>query len=110
MEAHNNPELVVAFLDLPRAEAIHRHEIGRLAGEAGVDAEARAGRVAKWNKGESQEEVDAGAAHYLMTSWHALHLALKGEQRALAFFNLCGRDRQGSGGQERNLRRRSPRP
>jgi rubrerythrin len=37
-------------------------------------------------EGESPEEVDAGAAHYLMTPWHALELALGGEQRALDFF------------------------
>jgi rubrerythrin len=86
MEAHNNPELVAVFRDLARAEGIHRDEIRRLAGEAGVDAVAHAGRMAKWHKGESPEEVDAGAAHYLMTPWHALQLALAGEQRALDFF------------------------
>ena len=39
-----------------------------------------------WPKGESPEEVDLGAAHYLMTPWHALQLCLAGEKRALAFF------------------------
>jgi rubrerythrin len=87
MDVHNNPDLVAMFRDLARAEAIHRDEIRRLAGEAGIDAVAHAGRVAKWSKGESPEEVDAGAAHYLMTPWHALQLALDGEQRALAFFS-----------------------
>ena len=86
MEAHNNAELVVVFLDLARAEGIHRDEIRRLAEEAGVDVLAHAPRVNKWPKGESPEEVDAGAAHYLMTPWHALELALGGEQRALEFF------------------------
>jgi rubrerythrin len=86
MQVHNNPDLAALFGDLARAEGIHRDAIRRLAGEAGVDAVAHAGRVAKWSKGESPEEVDAGAAHYLMTPWHALQLALEGEQRALAFF------------------------
>ena len=86
METHNNADLVVIFLDLARAEGIHRDEIRRLAEEAGVDVLAHAPRVTKWPKGESPEEVDAGAAHYLMTPWHALELALGGEQRALAFF------------------------
>jgi rubrerythrin len=27
-----------------------------------------------------------GAAHYMMTPWHALDMALAGEKRALAFF------------------------
>ena len=86
MEMHNNADLVVIFLDLARAEGIHRDEIRRLAEEAGVDVLAHAPRVTKWPKGESPEEVDAGAAHYLMTPWHALELALGGEQRALDFF------------------------
>ena len=84
METHNNPELVAVFRDLARAEGIHRDEIRRLAGK--VDVVAHAQRMAKWSRGESPEEVDLGGAHYLMTPWHALQLALKGEERALAFF------------------------
>ncbi len=84
METHNNPELVAVFRDLSRAESIHRDEIRRLAGDIDVIAHARG--VAKWNRGESPEEADLGAAHYMMTPWHALQLALAGEKRALAFF------------------------
>jgi rubrerythrin len=84
MEVHNNLDLVAAFRDLARAEAIHRDEIQRTAGDIDVVAHAR--NVAKWNKGESPEAVDLGSAHYLMTPWHALQLALDGEKRALAFF------------------------
>lgn len=84
METHNNPELVAVFRDLARAEAIHRDEILRLAGD--IDVIAHAQRMAKWKRGESPEMSDLGAAHYLMTPWHALQLALPGEERALAFF------------------------
>jgi rubrerythrin len=84
METHNNPELVAVFRDLARAEAIHRDEVRRLAGDVDVVSHAR--QVAKWSRGESPEEVDLGKAHYLMTPWHALDLALAGEKRALAFF------------------------
>ncbi len=84
METHNNAELVAVFRDLARAEAIHRDEIRRLAGD--IDVASRAHQVAKWSRGESPEEVDLGRAHYLMTPWHALDLALAGEKRALAFF------------------------
>jgi rubrerythrin len=82
METHNNPELVAVFRDLARAEGIHRDEIRRLAG--GMDVVSR--QAARWSRGESPEEVDLGKAHYLMTPWHALDLALAGEKRALAFF------------------------
>ena len=40
----------------------------------------------RWSHGQSPEEVDLGDAHYLMEPWHALQLALAGEQRALDFF------------------------
>jgi rubrerythrin len=84
METHNNRELVVMFRDLARAEGIHRDEIRRLAGDIDVVAHGR--RLAKWHRGESPEQADLGAAHYMMTPWHALQLALVGEKRALAFF------------------------
>ena len=84
METHNNVELVAIFRDLARAEGLHRDEIRRLAGDTDIVAHAR--RVAKWRHGESPEQADLDAAHYLMTPWHALHLALLGEKRALAFF------------------------
>ncbi|KAB2917371.1 MAG: rubrerythrin [Hyphomicrobiaceae bacterium] len=87
METHNNPDLAAIFRDLARAEAIHRDEIRRLAGD--IDVVSRAREVAKWSRGESPEEVDLGAAHYMMTPRHALELALAGEQRALAFFQAA---------------------
>ncbi len=83
METHNNPELVKVFRDLARAEGIHAEEIRRLAGDIDVVAHSR--RVGGW-KGDSPEEADLSAAHYLMTPWHALQMALAGEKRALEFF------------------------
>jgi rubrerythrin len=84
METHNNPELLKVFRDLARAEGIHAGEIRKQAGE--IDVVARSQQLGRWQKGESPEEVDLGSAHYLMTPWHALELALAGEKRALAFF------------------------
>lgn len=84
MAAHNNPELVAVFRDLSRAEAIHRDEIRRLAGD--IDVIAHAQRMAKWRHGESPEAASLDEIHYLMTPWHALQLALAAEHRALAFF------------------------
>jgi len=84
METHNNPELVKIFRDLARAEGIHGEEIRRLAGDFDVVAHAR--EMAKFAQGESPEEAELGAAHYMMTPWHALQLSLAGEERALAYF------------------------
>jgi rubrerythrin len=84
METHNNPELVKVFRDLARAEDIHAKEIQRLAGDVDVVAHAR--DLGAWTAGDSPEEADISAAHYMMTPWHALQMALEGEKRALAFF------------------------
>ena len=54
-----------------------------LAGD--IDVVAHAAKVGRW-QGDSPEEVDLSAAHYLMTPWHALQMALVGEKRALEFF------------------------
>jgi rubrerythrin len=89
METHNNAELVAVFRDLARAESIHRDEIRRLAGDLDVVAHAR--RMAAWGH-ESPEQASLDAAHYLMTPWHALHLALAGEKRALAYFTSVVQD------------------
>jgi rubrerythrin len=84
METHNNRELVAVFRDLARAEGIHAEEIRRQAGDIDVVEHGR--RIGKWEKGESPEEADLGAAHYMMTPWHALQMALDSEKRALTFF------------------------
>ncbi len=84
MATHNNPELMAVFRDLSRAEAIHRDEIRRLAGD--IDVIAHAQRMAKWKHSESPEAASLSEAHYLMTPWHALQLALAAEHRALTFF------------------------
>ena len=84
METHNNPEMVNVFRDLARAEGLHAEEIRRQAGEIDVVEHGR--RVGQWKQGESPEEADLGAAHYMMTPWHALQMALACEKRALAFF------------------------
>jgi rubrerythrin len=84
METHNNPELVKVFRDLARAEGIHGEEVRRLAGD--FDVAAHALQIARFKRSESPEEADLSAAHYLMKPWHALQMALKGEERALAYF------------------------
>lgn len=85
METHNNRELAEVFRDLAKAEGFHAEEIRRQAGS--IDVVAHAQRIGGWRRGESPEEADLSTAHYMMTPWHALQLALAGEKRALAFFS-----------------------
>jgi rubrerythrin len=84
METHNNLELVKVFRDLARAEGIHAEEIRKQAGD--LDPVAHARKMGLWTLGDSPEQAALDEAHYLMTPWHALQLALAGEKRALAFF------------------------
>ncbi|MCC6888365.1 MAG: ferritin family protein [Hyphomicrobiales bacterium] len=83
MQMCNNAELAAIFRDLARAEGLHAEEIRKLAGDLDLVEIGR--RLGNW-KGDSPEEVDLGAAHYMMTPWHALQLSLVGEKRALEFF------------------------
>ncbi len=81
MQTHNNAELAKIFRDLAQAEAKHAAEIA----EMGAGEGPRSGK-SPWGSDESPEEAELGKAHYLMTPWHALQLALAAEKRALAFF------------------------
>lgn len=83
METHNNVELTRMFLDLARAERLHAEEIDRLASERGLSAPADP--IGPW-QGDGPEAIDLEEAHYRMTPYDALRLALAGEQRALAFY------------------------
>jgi len=85
MQAHNNAELMHIFRDLARAEGLHAEEICRLSGDPALLERAQS--LTDWPEGESPEEADLGATHYLMTPWHALQLSLQCEKRALEFFS-----------------------
>lgn len=84
MAAFGNAELVDVFRDLAQAESIHRDEIERMAGDLDVAAHAR--RIGGWEAHDSPETAPLDAAHPAMTPWHALKLALAGEERAHAYF------------------------
>ncbi|MDE2295427.1 MAG: ferritin family protein [Gammaproteobacteria bacterium] len=83
METHNNVELTRMFLDLARAERLHAEEIHRLAKDRGIVESLDP--IGPW-RGDGPEAIDLGEAHYRMTPYDALRLALAGEQRALAFY------------------------
>ena len=85
MEVSNNQELADLFRKLASHEEKHAAEIIKRAG----DIELPRIRLAEqtWADGESPEAAPLEQAHYLMTPWHALQMALKAEQRAYDFFN-----------------------
>jgi rubrerythrin len=91
MEQHNNSELCGIFLKLASHEKLHAQEISDKADEAGLELPHIELGAWQWPGGDSPEAVDVGDAHYLMTAWHALRMALAAEQRAFAFFDRIAR-------------------
>lgn len=84
MEQHNNSELCGLFLKLASHEEHHAQEIRDRAG----DIELLPLKLSdlKWAGDDSPEAAALDQAHYRMTPWHALQMALKAEQRAFEFF------------------------
>jgi len=85
MEVSNNQELADLFRKLASYEKTHAEEILKRAG----DIELPRIRLAEqtWSDGESPESAPLEQAHYLMTPWHALQMALAAEKRAYDFFD-----------------------
>lgn len=86
MEVHNNLELAELFRKLATHEERHAKEILAQAGEITLPTIAMS--AFKWGDAEEGPETAAiDQAHYLMTPWHALQMALAAEKRAYAFFS-----------------------
>lgn len=85
MDVHNNPELAELFRKLASHEEHHAEEILEQA-KALKMPELKASDY-KWGDFEGPEAAVLDEAHYLMTPWHALQMALGAEKRAFAFFD-----------------------
>lgn len=85
MRAHHNDVVADLFSTLAAMEEAHATELRQAAAAHGPLP-----RLAPWDYAwvdpESPEAVPFDAAHYLMTPYHALQLALTNERRARAFF------------------------
>jgi rubrerythrin len=85
METHNNPDLAQIFRKLADIEGRHAAELRQRTADMALP------RLKpwqyKWQEADSPEALDISAAHYLMTPWHALRLALEAERRAHRFFD-----------------------
>jgi len=86
MSVHRNREVEVLFRQMAGYSRMHRDE-------AIERARAHAGGLPKlkpwefsWPASESPESGEMSRAHYLMTTRHALELALAAELGALAFY------------------------
>lgn len=84
MAVHNNPGVATLFRKLADVEGRHAEEIKTRAGDTGLPRLALGAH--RWSDAEGPETIDVGEAHYLMLPYQALRLALRGEERAVAFF------------------------
>ncbi len=89
MVLHHNPAVAETFERLARLEADHAERIAKAAPD--VDTSTIPSWEYRWEGVESPEATDYAHAHYLMTPFHALELALVNERRALAFFQAVAR-------------------
>ena len=84
METHNNPEVAELFRKLEAIEGLHIDHVKKLSGEHELPLIPP--RQYRWGSGDTPEVAEQEQAHYLMTPYHALSMALEGEHRAVAFF------------------------
>ncbi len=88
LEAHNNVEVAALFRSLARIERLHSEQVLRTMGwHSAPPAPDGLGEVAP----TSAEGADPGELHYLMHPYHALRLALAGEQRAQRMYERLAR-------------------
>jgi len=89
MEVHNNHEVADLFRKLAEIEGKHVENVSLAS--TGKQLPELLSWEFDWLDGESPEGGSMEDAHYLMQPWHAIELAMQGEQRAVAFFNLVSR-------------------
>ncbi len=80
MEVHNNPEAAAIFHKLAGYGAQHAAEVGALLARSG--GPELAPWEFDWGGDDAPETSDMAGAHYLMTSAHALQMALRTERKA----------------------------
>jgi rubrerythrin len=84
MEVHNNPEVAATFRKLAHYSRLHAQEIRDHSKGHNLPV------IAPWDFGwesmEGPETADIGDVNYMMTTVHALNIAMGNEQRAHDFY------------------------
>ena len=84
MDVHNNPEVAETFRKLAHYSRLHAQDIRDHSEGRNLPV------IAPWDFGwedmEGPETADVGEVNYLMTTTHALKIALGNEQRAHDFY------------------------
>jgi rubrerythrin len=88
MEVHNNPKVAQLFRKLARVEGLHAQRIMK---DMGWRTPPAASLSWLWKGTDAPESAPVTELHYLMQPYHALELALRCEERAVAFFTSMTR-------------------
>ena len=83
MDTHNNPAIAAVFRELATIEMQHVQDAAAHAVAAGFAIDSLPHLAFHVDRGESPPLDES---HYLMTPHHALSLALRGEENAVALF------------------------
>lgn len=90
MEAHNNRDVAELFRKLARIEHRHAEQIMENMGWTEPPRPPDGGY--RWVGPEGPETAISDSLHYLMTTYHALEIALHNEQRAREFFSSLAKN------------------
>jgi len=88
MEAHNNAEVAQLFRRLAQVEALHAK---RILAEMGWPSVPALPVAFAWPGAEAPETPPFDELHYLMQPYHALKIALRCEEQAVAYFSGIAR-------------------
>ena len=104
MEVHNNPEVAAFFRKMAEIEEKHLADVEQLCDDIELP------HIPPWDMAWADDESPEGPkyhddVHYLMTPYHAIEMAIRGEQRASEFFSKVA-DSQDAPDDVRRLARR----
>ena len=84
MEVHNNKEVAELFRKLSSFSKLHLDEVKGIA--AGYTLPQLRPWEYQWKDGESPESAPSDRAHYMMTPYHCLQLALFNEKKGYEYY------------------------
>lgn len=84
MEVHNNKEVAELFRKLSHYSVLHLNDVRKRA--EGIELPHLKPWEYQWANGEPPESAPSDNAHYMMTPYHCIHLALRNEKRGYGYY------------------------
>lgn len=84
LETHNNPEVAALFRSMAGFSLLHAQAVRERS--QGYDLPRLKSWEYEWTDAEGPETTPVDRAHYLMTPWHCLQVALNNERRGQVYY------------------------